>query len=423
MYTSYTKRLLAFCVLAIIFTAAINALTDPYGMYRVLDLAGFNHVKPAAGTRGQMIKPYAVETIKPRTLILGNSRAEAGLNPESPIWPSSAQPVYNMALPATEIDVAKKELQHALQFSSIETVVLGLDFIDFPVFIRSNNSTGVSEPSELDLRLGATDKNRRNKSDQWQKTKDTVASLTSLTALSDSILTIIAQRLPEQVNLTSLGFNPMREYVRFARNDGYPVMFRQMSITYLSNYLRGPRQLFLQNQHSSPAFEHLKEIIQICRAHNIRLLLFIHPYHAHILESYRLAGLWPMFEEWKRELVNITDVDQNGKITLWDFSGYNEVTTERIPTQKGILMRGYWELGHYNSSIGDQMLSAMLLSSSQQSGHAFGTVLNHRNIEASLKATQDAREAYASERKQELANLATLAEKIRRDFRQKQGLQ
>ena len=79
--------------------AAINLVVDPYGLFRLVDRPGFNSIKPTAAGHGAMSKAYQLLRVQPKALILGNSRAEVGLDPNHPGWPTEARPVYNDALP------------------------------------------------------------------------------------------------------------------------------------------------------------------------------------------------------------------------------------------------------------------------------------------------------------------------------------
>lgn len=117
--------------------ASINLVVDPYGLFRVVDAAGFNAVKPKAGLHGATAKAYQVLRANPRTLILGNSRAEVGFAPDFAGWPAAGRPVFNLALPGTGPSTTLDYLQHAIAHAAdgnaprIERVVWGVDFPDF----------------------------------------------------------------------------------------------------------------------------------------------------------------------------------------------------------------------------------------------------------------------------------------------------
>jgi hypothetical protein len=240
---------------------------------------------------------------------------------------------------------------------------------------------------------------------------------------------VTLQGSSDQPDLTAAGFNPMREYERFARVDGYPTLFRQVETTYLTNYLRAPKLLYSSGT-ASPEFDQLRSLIKLCREHGIRLLLYIHPYHAHMMESYRVGNLWPLFEEWKRALVVILETDAGAHpgaapFDLWDFSGYNEITTENVPatSEKGRMMRWYWEVGHYKRAAGELVVARMLEKNdnTEPAPAVFGVKLNKRNIERHLADIRHARSQYADTHREEIAALERLAESIRAQSARKKG--
>jgi hypothetical protein len=315
-----------------------------------------------------LVKPYRVQVVRPKTLALGNSRVEAGIDPDSLRWPATARPVYNMALPATGIDAALLSLQHVMQAGKLEMVVVGVDFFDFVINDKPDTAKPQTQQlSEFEKRLLVNRDGSPNAPYSLQRLKDGVSTMFSLNALVDSVQTVVLQNRSDQPDLTDRGFNPMREFQRFIRVDGQHVMFRQVETTYLTNYLRAPKAIYRAGTTTSKEFEELRAIIGLCRNSGIRLILYIHPSHAHMLESYRIAGLWPLFEEWKRAVVRIVDDDAAAHPSappadLWDFSGYNEITSEAVPAagEKRKAMRWYWETGHYKREVGDIVLDRIL---------------------------------------------------------------
>ena len=336
MQRSYIKVLFLSGLLVLILSAALNYIVDPYGLYRWVDLEKFNKLKPKSGPHGQLVKPYRVAEVHPKTLILGNSRTEVGFDPESPQWPAAFRPVFNMALPASGIETSLRSLQHSIAAGKPSLAVVGLDFFDFLSSDGINNRRPGQplESSDFEKRLLVNADGSQNRSRTSQSIKDHATVLFSLNALVDSLQTISLQRLPDQANLTALGFNPMHEYRRFVRVDGHHLMFRQVETTYLTNYFRPTPTIYTEGSASSPAFEQLRMLIALCRASDIRLVLYIHPYHAHILESYRIAGLWPLFEEWKRALVsNVIEnpASQPGAAPVYSASHLRRNRTDRRP--------------------------------------------------------------------------------------------
>ena len=424
MQQAYVRLFFISTLIAIVLGAAANFLIDPYGLHRFIDRDGFNRKKPKSGVNGQLVKPYNVQVVRPRTLVLGNSRVEVGIDPQSMLWPATARPVYNMALPASDISAAVRSLQHVLSVAKPEMVVVGIDFFDFLVDDRQNaaQTRRPIEPTEFDKRLLVNADGSRNDLYPLQRIKDFASALFSLNALADSVQTIALQMRNDQQDLTSRGFNPMREYQRFVRVDGHHTLFRQVDTTYLTNYMRSPKAIYRAGSSTSTELDHLRQLIRMSRAAGIRLILYIHPYHAHMLESYRIAGLWPLFEEWKRAVVRIVDEDAAAwpgaaPVDLWDFSGYNEITTERVPAvgERGKAMQWYWEAGHYKREVGELVLARML-ADTRSGGHApsgFGIKLNRQNLEPHLAATRAGQQAYQGARQDEIAELENLAQSVR----------
>jgi hypothetical protein len=95
----YLRSLSLATVALLALVATINLLVDPYGLFRVVRIDGFNAIKSQAGQRAVVFKRQGAERMRPNTLVLGNSRAEIGFDPQSPAWPASMQPVFNLALP------------------------------------------------------------------------------------------------------------------------------------------------------------------------------------------------------------------------------------------------------------------------------------------------------------------------------------
>jgi hypothetical protein len=50
------------------------------------------------------------------------------------------------------------------------------------------------------------------------------------------------------------------------------------------------------------------------------------------------------------------------EMPLWDFYGYNAITTEPFPdkSQPQSTLRNYWEISHYRRHIGDLVLSRVM---------------------------------------------------------------
>jgi hypothetical protein len=387
---SHARYLLVWGTLAaacIGLVAATNLLVDPYGIFGFINQDGFNRLKPHAGANGVMSKAYQIQRATPRTLLLGNSRVEVGFDPESPAWPQNARPVFNLGLPGTGPITSLRYLQHALASSQPGYVVLGVDFMDFLVQAEDRAPRVAAGPPAMERRLLVTPSGERNRTRYRQQIEDFASSALSLDAFFHSVSTVLAQHKPYAAHLTPLGFNPMHDYEGIARQEGYYVMFRQRDEENARAYLRRPSAIYQRGTLTSPQLDVVGRIIALCRERGIQLRLVIYPYHAHLLETFDAAGLWPQFEEWKRALARLAADAQAGgegaSIQLWDFSGYNAMTTEAVPVagDRRSQTRWYWEAGHFKHELGDAMLRRMFGEGRADAVVAEGAPLTPANVE------------------------------------------
>lgn len=149
------------------------------------------------------------------------------------------------------------------------------------------------------------------------------------------------------------------------------------------------------------------ELEQLCRA-DIRVMVYVNPLHALTLKNFYQQGHWPELEGWKRRLVNATDQARRGgcKLQLFDFSGFNSVTSERLPQVSGKNgMKNYWEGSHYRTVVGRQILAKMIPLAGVPVPADFGVKLEQANIEAHLLRIRSERVRYRRKHPQELVLL------------------
>jgi hypothetical protein len=374
--------------------AAFNLLVDPYDLFRVVDRDGFNRIKSHAGQRAPMFKRKNVERIRPNTLILGNSRAEIGFDPDSPAWPAALRPVFNLALPGTGPQAALDEFRRAQDVGAPRLVLLGLDFLDFRV--DPSSRLGLA-PSPLPP------------DDPLQALRDRTSALLTIDALVDSLGTLKAQRDPYPASLTDAGFNPMRDYVGIARREGYHAMFRQRNQENAKSYVRGWKSIYLSDGRLAPAFAAVEQIIAAAGERRTAVRLVIYPYHAQTLVLFHQAGLWPAFEAWKRELVKLVARAPAGSdVELWDFSSFSPYADESVPGAGDTVseLRWYWEAGHFKKSLGDILLARLF--DARGTDTRWGRRLTPQDIEEHLGELRLARDDYERAHSAVLAELSAL---------------
>jgi hypothetical protein len=139
------------------------------------------------------------------------------------------------------------------------------------------------------------------------------------------------------------------------------------------------------------AFRHT---LAVCRENNIEVTLAINPVHALDLELLRAGDNWERFEEWKRDVVRtVAEEWPGGRVTVWDFTGYWQPTTEEVPPAGDTVtrMKYYFESSHYTPAMGALMLDCMFGNATNE----FGGTISTANIEAHLQKIREQRESYA----------------------------
>lgn len=372
--------------LTLAITVGGNWLVDPYGMFGAPRMVGINALKPRAGDRIRFAKPYYADRISARTVIAGNSRPEAGLDPQSACWPSSQRPVFNAAVPGASLELQIAYAEHAMVAGEVTGVYLGLDLLDF---LGDPSADPVADPphrfSHINLRVGSRGIDNpeygRSRAREW------VAALASLATLSDSVDTVLRQRQADLTTRRADGFNPARDYVGIIRREGQAVLFRQKNRELVQLLGRDGNALFQQGQRWSSAFDTLAKFLDRSGARGIRVTLFINPYHLDYLTAIRETGQWQQLDAWKETLVEIA---VNRGVPLWDFNAVNPDTTEAPPAPGDRLhtLRAFWEPAHYRSQYGERMLAAMLASdcaTTDDSGKRVGRRLDQPGLSSHLR--------------------------------------
>lgn len=375
------KHFLRNCVLVTIAVSAtlamFNILMDPYLVFGVPRVDGFNARKPAVESQLFLMKAYDVLRVYPSTLVLGSSSVGLGINPESPVWPAEMRPVYNLGVPNGRPLEAYRYLQHAMSRHHPKMIVLGLDFRDIvplSVFTRP----------EYDSRLAVTPEGTPNRVLERQRTYDLLRATLSLDTSVDGVDVLFGNLIGDSSDIDQGGWDhrPYRHLTYLVGS--YPVMVSN-DIHYAALYIDAKADM--------GPLEQVRAILNLCREQQMKVILVLDPSHADELELFDLSGKWPAVEAWKRELTAMAADYANSAAhaELWDFYGYNAYSTEPVPEAHRAL---HWFLNpaHYTHALGDIVLIRMFVGGD----NSFGVRLLPENIEAHL---QDVRNAQARYRK------------------------
>lgn len=324
---------------------------------------------------------------------MGNSRAEVGFDPQHPAWPVTMRPVFNLSLPGTDTETTREYLGHAQIVSapgSVRQLVWGLDFVDFLPDAPTPNPSLPGQDTQKQIAPKTAQQDLRSMSER-------LLSTLTLSAFIDTLATLAAQSDPLARHLSTHGFNPMRDYERIARQDGYHELFRQKNESYIRTMLNRAAGLPDYQLKRAPAFADLETVFKRCREDGIELKIVLYPYHANFLQILDLSGLSSTFDAWKQELVARTHVAATGYgqyIQVFDFSHYNAWTTESVPARDDKLTRltWYWEAGHFKRELGDLILSRVLDPAFIEDD--LGLLLNSSNVGRVAQMKRESAEQY-----------------------------
>jgi hypothetical protein len=326
--------------------ATLVALVDPYGVYgHGRERRGWNAIKPGLTRYQDEIKMQQALGLSPALLILGNSRAEIGFDPDGAVLRALAPSAYNLAISGSGIAVAHAQLAYLQRIGrSPALVVQGLDFLDFI------DAPGRAAVYRAPPPVHAVQRRF------WR-----FDSLYSLTSVQDALQTLLIQHAPDARTSTARGFNPLLEYRAMARREGYYSLFRQRALENARVYLRKAA-----GRRSGADMAHLEAMLSGAAGAGIDMRLLIYPTHAQILALYEAAGLWPAFEQWKRDLAltvaRVRQRDPAARIALVDFSGFGPAACEPIPARGDVasVTLWYWEAGHFKAALGERVLAQLL---------------------------------------------------------------
>lgn len=340
-----------------------NFVIDPYDIFPSPDIA-INQAKPLKDNNDRLFKAIDVINLKPKTVFIGSSRTKQGLDPSHPAL-DSLQPAYNLGLNGPNFYEQLRYLEHAIaNQEDIQQVVVGVDFFAF------NSSLG-NQPTFSEQRL---EKQRMILQDFLNSTLSTSALTASQETISDNL-----NQPKQEGDYGKNGFMPNRF---LAKKDEVEWRFEQGIKLYFS--------LHSDYQLSAEYFAAFEKLVALTKENNIDLQVFISPSHATQWEAIRATGRWQAFEDWKRDLAKVTPV--------WDFSGYNSITTEPLSSE----IQNYADNSHYTKPIGDLILNRIFAYQENQVPDDFGVLITPENIETHLAKIRSDRQVWSEENPEEV---------------------
>jgi hypothetical protein len=370
----------------LIAVAGFNRLVDPEGVFGVPTLKAISAVRPLA--RGdRMAKAAAAARGGYTALLAGSSRVMVGLDPEDPAL--AGYRTYNLGLSETNMLEQADVMAFARDHNPLELVVWGLDFLMFSdrrgysQDYADSQFAGRGYPAVAARYLLSMD--------------TTIGSLKTIGHnLAGDRAPAVAWVNPDGFRLTALSNVPPRKLFRDILAKGFLV---------------GPA-LYLRYRYSPERVERLAREVEALADAGTQTILFVPPVHARQLEAIRVMGLWEVYETWLADLAAIGDAyADSDQVTIWNFSGYTDVTTEPVPEadSRDTVLDGYWESSHYKPALGSRLLCTVLNADCAVAPLS-GSPLSGETLPAMLADIESGRVAYLADQPEEAEEVFRLCE-------------
>lgn len=391
--TSARRYTLAFvlCLLALLAaTAAFNASVDPYQYLSTPAREGFNAHKTTLFYHLPAAKSWAFKRTERTNLMLGTSRAGSAISPDHPAI--SRDNYYNFAIPGCPPKLDYIKLESAVRRGGVTKVIFFVDFFAF----NTANPLSAEFTNDFSARLSAPLGYRSI----WQGLKDFSSYFWSYQTIGHSVLTVKLQDSASagEVTYTNLYENGHWN-LRFSDDRNVLKAFQNLERSYLrGNWFPESDPRFSLNRDPTSgdsSLEDLRRILTLAQESNIEMTLIILPVHARLLENLSRAGLWPMMETWKREIVKanetVASVTGRPPFRIWDFYGYNEFATEPVTrnTAYGDL-KWMYDAGHPTVETGNRILDIVFNGAEP----GIGGELTGKNIKSWLARQRELRVRY-----------------------------
>lgn len=345
----FVRNFLLLFVLFALLLSAINVWLDPQGIfhtdkqYRAMDNRAL----------GRFANSLNIRWHDYDTIVAGTSRVQSGIDPRLDAFNNSA--VYNVSLGDTDINEITTMLRFTLTHQlKLKTLYIGLDLHPF----SKNRYPHVSYD----------DAPFNPENNLWLKW---LQYNFSIDAVTDDWAKIT------QADTT-------RYWVNGHYHSEAIVDYPKMTHFILWHYMQEP-SMFGCFDYDVSKMQALQNILLVYVKKGVNIHLFISPQHAKNLMILDLVNQFETYFRWMRDALNLCNslnLAKAGSCDLWNFSGFNAITTETIVHDTTSQMQNYFETSHYKDSVGAQMIQSI---QTKQPFNGFGEPITNESIDAIIE--------------------------------------
>lgn len=364
IYKKYLIKLIISIFLILFSLAGINYFLDPYGIYNnKWIIKGWNDKKPLINTHTRIHKTQKVYLKEYECIFLGTSRVEASMvfNSDDSFIKKYCSSYYNAALGSSNIVEMYYMLNLILNHHKPKKIFYGLDFLQF-------NAMNINF-SVMNL-------------DYFNRPLYTrIVYLFSYSMLQDVFRTLKLNEKEENYYDNAGGWNIEKNYLDkfpgLTLNDIFLITEKSYYHIYYDNFNYNFNNLY--------TWDYYKKMLNIINEHpEIEFFIYTNPFHVRLLEVMDMKIQYQSFEDWKKQLIEMnTQYIKNPKSNfyIYDFSGYNFITTENIDINTKV-SHFFYDTSHAKSSVGELILKYILENNYYED---FGIKLDKISIDSYLK--------------------------------------
>jgi hypothetical protein len=415
----FVRTMVVWIVALLAAIPAMNILMDPLGYARA---AGWRPASPTAfelekASVGQWPVPDGVREAKvldvawyrPDSVIYGSSTVWSYIdNGYPPLRSSDGRRAYNFGLAGGSFRELEMAFEHTVALRPPKLAVFGLEFYMFW-------ADKPSSPGYVDLPFA------QQPHYQWERARFVARRLLTAdyTQASAAALGTSVWQWLGLFGASAHAAEPGSEALDTPKAKFRKLMDDNDHIQVVALYPPAGATYRFADAAGWSSLEAFRRMVAIARAHDVELRLYITPNHARELELIRMMGYWPQYQEWQRQLVSILDDDARAHaeappIPLWDFSGYNAITSENVrddatPT---VGYKFFADSFHFKTVVGYLIMDRIFGNPTRTPPDGFGVRLTPASIGGHQAEVDRGHEAYAAAHPDEMRALASTLRSI-----------